>query len=108
MNDPAIAKPRGPFKLRICAGCGEQLNDGHHAHDGRLSPTYEVPAVLAAQQSKDSAIVVSTYPDGTTETQECAVGDYVIVLGPDRYLGHVQTYPVKGTTVLTIKTRRQT
>lgn len=42
----AIAPPRGPFALRICAGCGEQINDGHHAHEGRLAPVYDVPAVL--------------------------------------------------------------
>jgi hypothetical protein len=30
--------------------------------------------------------------------------DYVIVLGPERYVSHVQNYPGKGTVVLTIKT----
>ena len=43
-----IALPRGPFKLRICAGCGQQINDGHHGHKGRLSPVYEIEAAPLA------------------------------------------------------------
>lgn len=39
-----VAAPRGTFSLRICAGCGTQINDGHHAHGGRLAPVYELPA----------------------------------------------------------------
>lgn len=45
-----IAAPHGPFALRICAGCGQQINDGHHAHDGRLAPVYDVPAVQASDK----------------------------------------------------------
>jgi hypothetical protein len=44
-NEP-LATPVGPFALRICTGCGQQINDGHHAHDGgKLSPVYDLPAV---------------------------------------------------------------
>lgn len=49
MATMTIAPPRGEFALRICAGCGQQINDGHHAHDGRLSPVYDVPAVPQTQ-----------------------------------------------------------
>lgn len=44
-----VAPPRGPFTVRICAGCGLQINDGHHSHDRRLAPAYEVAAVLASE-----------------------------------------------------------
>lgn len=53
---------------------------------------------------KQSATVTTTAPDGTVETQECAPDDYVIVLGPDRYISHINNYPGTGTVVLTIKT----
>lgn len=43
-----IAPPRGPFSLRICAGCGQQIHDGHHSHGKRLAPVYEVNAVTEA------------------------------------------------------------
>jgi hypothetical protein len=44
-----VAQPRGPFSVRVCAGCGQQINDGHHGHGGKLAPVYEVPAVLISE-----------------------------------------------------------
>lgn len=49
--------PVGPYLLRICAGCGKQINDGHHGHDGRLSPVYMVPARLESDSVPAEALV---------------------------------------------------
>lgn len=51
-----------------------------------------------------NATVTTTYPDGETETVEVPPDDYVIVLGPKRWISNIQNYPAKGTVVLTIKT----
>lgn len=49
-----------------------------------------------------NAIVTTTFDGEVVGQEECAPDDYVIVLGPDIYLHHVQTYS-NGTKILTIK-----
>jgi hypothetical protein len=43
-----VAPPRGPFTLRICGGCGQQVNDGHHLHRAATGAVYELPAAPLA------------------------------------------------------------
>jgi hypothetical protein len=54
----------------------------------------------------ENATVTMKHPDGTVETQELPPDDYMILCGPQRYIANVQSYPGKGTVVVTIKTER--
>jgi hypothetical protein len=52
-----VAAPRGPFALRICGGCGEQINDAHHLHANATGAVYYVPALTCDQHEAELAKV---------------------------------------------------
>lgn len=55
----------------------------------------------------DPIKVTVTDPDtGEVLGERTLENDYVIICAGSRYLDGVQQYPAKGTTVLTVKTRR--
>jgi hypothetical protein len=59
-------------------------------------------AVYGPEGDRTKAHVLLVSPD-SLERSTLDPDDYIVLAGPQRYVDHIQDYPVKGTTVLTIK-----
>jgi hypothetical protein len=59
--------------------------------------------VIVVDRKEDAARIIMLPPDGAVEIQDLTKDDYIVNLGPDRYVDHEQIYPKSGTVQLTIK-----